>query len=204
MFTTKCQSLGRGCFVLFCLRLSLSTLFVPEGYSLSHAMKMRRPGALVPDSSSQHSLHTIAVLPSHLQINKLLSPFQKPGHESSRTFKKEQTLRLWLLWAYLHWSVSKNPGPQKERPLRLQGQVCSTNWKLALLMSSSRSLPTLQFPSLRRNPFCMVKVKVSFACLQTLSYFAEVGTGSEILTRWKGKRNEILKWNGYSWVEAIF
>lgn len=95
MLTTKCQSLRRGCFVLFYLRLSISTLFVPEGYSLSHAMKMRRPpGALIPDNGSQHSLHTIAVLPSHLQINKLLSPFQKPGHESSRTFKKEQTPRL--------------------------------------------------------------------------------------------------------------
>lgn len=140
MLTTKCQFFGRGCFVLFCPRPSLSTLFVPEGYSLSHAMKMRRPRALVPDSSSQHSPHTIAVLPSHLQINKLLSPFQKPGHRSSRTFKKEQTLRLWLLWAYPHWSVSKDPGPQKKRPLRFQGQVCSTNWKLALLMSSSLSL----------------------------------------------------------------
>lgn len=39
----------------------------------------------------------------------------------------------------------------------------------------------------------MVKVKVSFACLQTLPYFAEVGTGSEIWAQWKGKRNEILK-----------
>lgn len=153
MLIAKCQSHWRGCFVLFCPRPSLSTLFVPEGYRLSHAMKMRRPRALVPDSSSQLSPHTISILPSHLRISKLLSPFQKPGHGSSRTFKKEQTLKLRLLWAYLHWSVSKDPAPQKERPLRLQGQVCSTNWKMALLVSSSLSLPALQFPSLRRDPF---------------------------------------------------
>lgn len=114
MLIAKWQSHWRGCFVLLCPRSSLSTLFVPEGYRLSHAMKMRRPWALVPDSSSQHSPHTISVLPSHLQINKFLTPFHKPGHSSSRTFKKKQTLRLQLLRAYLHWSVSKEPAPQKD------------------------------------------------------------------------------------------
>lgn len=206
----KCQSHWRGCFVLFYPRPSLSTLFVPEGYRLSHAMKMRRPRALVPDSSSQLSPRTISILPSHLRISKLLSSFQKPGNGSSRTFKKEQTLRLWLLRAYLHWSVSKDPAPWKERPLRLQGQVCSTYWKMALLMSSSLSLPALQFPSLRRDPFCMVKVKMSFACLQTLPYFAEVGTGSEIFDtverekKWNFEMKLILLGQGHFLMGCLF
>lgn len=184
----KCQSHWRGCFVLFCFILGpLSPPFLFQkdiDWDMQWKWEDPEPWSQTAAASS-HS--------PHLQISKLLSPFQKPGHGSSRTFKKGQTLRLWLLRAYLYWSVPKDPAPQKERPLRLQGQVCSTYWKMALLMSSSLSLPALQFPSLRRDPFCMDKVKVSFACLQTPPYFAEVGTGSEILTQWKGKRNEILK-----------
>lgn len=64
--------------------------------------------------------------------------------------------------------------------------------------------PHLKFPSLRRSLFCMVKVKVSFAFLQTLLYFAEAGTGSEILTPWKGRGTEILKWNWCFQVKGIF
>lgn len=114
-----------------------------------------------PTVTSQH------LCPSWTSSDKLAAiPSSPQGHWSSRTLKREQSLRLWWLTAGLFAPISLQ-GPQPhgwETSIRSQGQICNTYYKMALLRSNTSFSPTAVFLT-KKEPFCMLKVKVSFVFL---------------------------------------